>query len=119
MRQKWLWAALLIAGGVRPSSACLNDRDSDTLANQGKQLPDVVRVISGRFERNPPLYYQMRIARVAKELKLHSELLALYDDIAVANDRLGRDDEAIAWMTRKKARLAQSSTQSPANNAYA
>ena len=115
MKIRRLSALLLIALGSRGAMACLNDRDSDTLANQGKQLPDVVRVISGRFERNPPLYYQMRIARVAGELKLHPERLALYDDIAVANDRLGRDDAAIAWMNRKKARLAKSSTRSAAD----
>ena len=97
----------LVALTTRGALSCINDRDSDTLAAEGKQLPDVVRVISGRFERNPPLYFQMRIARVQKELQLYPERLPLYDDIAVAFDRLGRGDEAIAWMNRKKAQLAK------------
>ncbi|HEX8833759.1 MAG TPA: hypothetical protein VF719_06140 [Abditibacteriaceae bacterium] len=94
-----------VLGAQTASRACLNDIDSDTLANQAKGLPDVVRVITGRFERNPPLFYQMRVARVQNELKANPSRLPLYDDIAVALDRLGRDDEAIAWMKWKKAQL--------------
>ena len=119
--QTWLLTTLsltLIALTLtsRGAFACINDRDSDTLAIQGQQLPDVVRVISGRFERNPPLYFQMRIARVAAELQKHPERLALYDDIAVAHDRLGQQNQAIAWMNRKRAQMAQSSTRSSADD---
>jgi len=86
------------------SYACLNDRD--TLAEEIKGLPDVVQVVTGRFERNPPLYYQMRLARVAAELKTNPALLSGYDDAGVACDRLGRDDEAIAWMDKKRVQLS-------------
>ncbi len=79
--------------------------DYDTLAMEAKGLPDVVQIISGRFERNPTLYYEMRLARVTKELQTHSDNLALYDDAGVACDRLGRDDEALHWMMKKRARL--------------
>ncbi len=44
-----------------PAHACINDRD--TLAEEIKGLPDVAQIITGRFERNPPLYHQMRIDR--------------------------------------------------------
>ncbi len=89
---------------------CLNDRDSDGFeaepsspspAQQAKDLPDVVQVITGRFERNPLLFYQMRVTRVAAELKADPTKLGLYDDAAVACDRMGRDDEAIAWIEKK------------------
>ncbi|MDQ2731015.1 MAG: hypothetical protein M3Y56_05100, partial [Armatimonadota bacterium] len=85
--------------------ACLNDHDSDTLAHQAKQLPDVVRVITGRFERNPPLYYEMRISRETKDLQKDPTRLPLYDDVAVAYDRLHRDDEAIQWIEKKRDQL--------------
>ena len=99
---------------LSPSSAlaCLNDRD--TLAEEIKGLPDVVQVVTGRFERNPPLYYQMRLARVSAELKSHPALLPDYDDAGVACDRLGRDDESIAWMEKKQAQLRLVSTKDPA-----
>lgn len=81
------------------ASACM--WDSDTLAMEAKGLPDVVRVVSGRFERNPPLYYEMRLKRVAAELRTKPGDLDLYDDAGVACARLGRNDEAIEWMARK------------------
>ena len=104
-----LLALLLIQGSAR---ACLNDRD--TLAEEIKGLPDVVQVVTGRFERNPPLYYQMRLARVTAELKAAPGLLPDYDDAGVACDRLGRDGEAIAWMDKKRARLVRSDAADPA-----
>lgn len=85
--------------------ACLNDRDSDSLAVEGGKLPNVVAVITGRFERNPPLFYQMRRARVAHELQTRPNDLKLYDDVAVACDRLGNDDEALIWIAKKRAVL--------------
>lgn len=114
--------AFLIGLSYGPVRACLNDRDSDTLAQQAEQvqqapqttaesgrqasgLPDVVRVITGRFERNPPLFYVMRLHRVAAEISAHPDRLALYDDAAVACDRLQRDDAAIRWIERKRQRL--------------
>lgn len=92
-------AAALMALVALPSSACLNDRD--TLANEANRYPNVLQTITGRFERNPPLYYQMRIQRVTAELKADPSIVADYDDVGVANDRIGKDDEAIAWMDRK------------------
>lgn len=79
--------------------------DSDTLAAEAKGLPDVVQIITGRFERNPPLYYQMRLQRVTQTLKKQPDRFELYDDAGVACDRLGRGKQAIAWMNRKRARL--------------
>ncbi len=86
-----------------PSHACLNDMDS--LATEAKGLPGTLEVISGRFERNPPLFYQMRLARVTKEIAAQPTKLNLYDDAGVACDRLHRDDEAIAWMKQKRAQM--------------
>jgi len=87
----------------RPALACLNDRD--TLAAEAQRRPDVLRAITGRFERNPAMYYEMRIARLKVELAHNPTLLSDYDDIAVALDRLGYDTQAIAWIDRKLVRL--------------
>jgi len=64
-------------------------------------MPDVVQVTVGRFERNPPLYYQMRIDRETPLVKKSPKQLDLYDDLGVANERLGNDDLAIDWMEKK------------------
>ncbi|HEY3330864.1 MAG TPA: hypothetical protein VGK19_12625 [Capsulimonadaceae bacterium] len=96
-------ALLLTIAAAAPASACLNDRD--TLAEEIKGLPEVTQIITGRFERNPPLYYEMRIKRLESEIPAHPDVLNNYDDIAVALDRVHRDDEAIRWEERKRAKL--------------
>ncbi len=50
---------------ARPLKACL--WDYDTLAAEAKgQMADVVHIIAGRFERKPPLYYEMRLERLGR-----------------------------------------------------
>ena len=83
--------------------ACMWDRD--TLVEEAKGRPETIRTIVGWFNQYPPLYYEMRLERVAREIESRLDDLGLYDDAAVACDRLGRHDEAIAWMERKKAAL--------------
>ncbi|WP_146855562.1 hypothetical protein [Brevifollis gellanilyticus] len=61
--------------------------------------------ILGYFDRNPPLYYEMRHQRMEKESMSASDNLSLYDDGGVAADRLGKSDLAIQWMQRKKIRM--------------
>lgn len=95
-----------------PLQACIWDRD--TLESETTGVPEAVAVISGRFPRNPPLYYEMRIERISKEIEKEDSQLELYDDIAVALDRVGRGEEAIKWMERKE-RLLLSGDQSSAN----
>jgi hypothetical protein len=88
---------------ARPVAACL--WDYDTLAAEAKgQMADVVHIIAGRFERNPSLYYEMRLKRAAARIAADPDDLAAYDDAGVAADRLGRGDEAIAWMEKKALR---------------
>ena len=88
---------------ILPASACLWDRD--TLQEEAKGKLDTVRAITGWFDRYPPRYYEMRLERVAAELAARPQSLDLYDDAGVACSRLGRHDEAIAWMQKKKAVL--------------
>lgn len=73
--------------------------DSDTVAAELKGMPELQDVIAGRFERNPALYYEMRIARIKgkKEFSFPDD----YFDVAVALDRLGRDDEAISLIENR------------------
>lgn len=84
-------------------SACL--WDSDTLRAEAAGAPGMVETIVGRFDRYPPLYYEMRLQRVTKLLDSDPTDLAAYDDAGVSCDRLGRYDEAVAWMTKKRTTL--------------
>ncbi len=95
----------LLLGLPLSVAACLWDRD--TPGDEAKGLPDIVAILSGRFARNPPLFYEMRLERVTAELHSHPGDLAAYDDAGVACDRLGRGDEAIDWMEKKRAQLEQ------------
>lgn len=101
---------LLILGLILfPASALACLWDSDTLRAEARGLPGIVDLLTGRFEREPDLYYQMRLARVSAAIEAAppdaARDLSLYDDAAVACDRLGRHDDAIEWMARKRARL--------------
>lgn len=98
-------AVLIVAGLLTPWPllACL--WDEDTLAAEAKGIPEVVRIITGRFERNPPRYYEMRIDLAEGRITANPDDLDAYDNAGVACDRLGRGDEAIAWMERKGERL--------------
>lgn len=91
---------LLIA---TPLCACLWDRDTIAMEAQGRL--EVVETMVGWFDRFPAEYYQMRLDRVTREISTTPERLDLYDDAAVSCDRLGRHDEAVAWMETKDARM--------------
>ena len=93
----------LILLTAKAALACFWDRD--TLAQEAAGLPGVVEVLLGRIDRWPPEYYAMRLERVTKQLVTEPNNLELYDDAAVASDRLKRFDEAIEWMARKRAIL--------------
>lgn len=84
---------LLACASAVLAPACLNDRDS--LADEARKNRDLLTTLVGGFERNPPLYYEMRIERINKELAANPAQLPLYDDIAMAYDRIRKDDDAL------------------------
>ena len=104
MRWSILLAALLISA---PMFACINDRDSRRVQKEAnpddpmRGLPPIPEVLRGRFDRYPPQYFEMRRDRVELEIKTDTKNYGLYDDLAVAYDRLGDNTTAIAWMEKK------------------
>lgn len=78
---------------------CLWDRD--TLAEESEKGRDTLNTLVGWFDRYPPEYYRHRLDRVLAALKQNPGNLDLYDDAAVALDRLHRSSEAIEMMERK------------------
>ncbi len=103
-RRSFLLSAIgiILAGAAH---ACI--WDTDTLDTEVKGKLDIVTTVTGRFPRNPPRYYEMRLARVTEEVKCTPEKLGLYDDAGAACDYLGRGPEAISWMERKAAAMKQ------------
>ncbi len=89
--------------GISESLACMWDRD--TLSQEYKAAPGVTEIITGRFERFPPQYYEMRLERVKQEIEVNPGDLALYDDAGVASDRLNLSEEAVSWMAEKKTEM--------------
>ena len=107
MRRRHLLGLLAGTAGLstlsRPAAACL--WDSDTLEREAAGAPRVVPTLVGGFPRYPARYYAMRLERVSAELGRNEDDLSLYDDAGVAADRLGKHDDALAWMAKKKVAL--------------
>lgn len=100
MRNWFLLAGVLISG---LSLGCLWDRD--TVAMELKGMPEIQDVIAGRFERNPDLFYEMRIDRITQAGPAMT--FEEYFDVAVAFDRLGKHDEAIGWIDQIDERISK------------
>ncbi len=94
---------LTILLAVSNAEACIWDRD--TLATEAKGIPNVISTITGRFDRYPARYYEMRRDRVLVQIQQEPDKLDLYDDLAVCYDRLGDATTAIEWMAKKRLQL--------------
>src|SRR4051794_11504813 len=83
-----------------PAYACI--WDDDTLLDERRGLPGVAEVIAGKWERHSPFFYEHRIKAMTAGLEKDPNHLAAYDNLAVAFEKLGRPDEAIALMLKKE-----------------
>ena len=74
--------------------------DYDTLLVERSRFPQVLELITGKFLRHSPEFYRWRISdRQAKLGQADTSDLAtakIYDDLAVAFDKIGEHDQAIA-----------------------
>ncbi len=102
---RWFCLALATLGlfTAAVAEACLWDRD--TLREEIAGRPAIHLVLIGWVDQYPPRYYERRLERVRTEVERDPTDLSLFDDAAVACDRLGRCDEAIDWMARKRGAL--------------
>lgn len=81
------------------ASACL--WDYDTLLMERRKFPGVVEVISGKFLRHSPEFYQWRIKDRTEKLKTNPSRLDWYDDLAVAYSKTGDHKKAIEIIQQK------------------
>lgn len=74
--------------------ACL--WDWDTLQMERRRFPAVLEMITGKFVRHSPAYYEWRIQDRTKRMRSPARDPELVDDLAVAYSKLGRHAEGIA-----------------------
>lgn len=78
--------------------ACL--WDYDTLAMERQRFPEAQELIAGHFVRHSAAYYEWRLSdRTAKPIDQRTP--TDFDDIAVAYDKLGKQDKAIDTIRAK------------------
>lgn len=106
-----LIVALLLSAPA-PATACLWDRD--TLLMERRRFPGALELITGKFLRHSAAFYEWRVADRRRRLAEKPGDLALRDDLAVALDKLGRHDEAIA-VARETEKLAPDRYETHAN----
>lgn len=85
--------------------ACL--WDFDTLAMERQRFPEIHELITGHFLHHSQDYYLWRIAD-RKRVPEESWTPSMFDDIAVAYDKLKQRDMAIETIQRKMTRFPQS-----------
>lgn len=89
---------ILVAGVlflVLPAAAIACLWDYDTIRMERSRFPDTLELITGKFLRHSPEFYQWRIQDRLKRLETDPTNAALLDDLAVAYDKVGEHDKAI------------------------
>jgi tetratricopeptide (TPR) repeat protein len=81
---------------VRTADACL--WDTDTLEQERSRFPSVLELVTGKFLRHTPEFYEWRIRDRLRRLKEQPNKAWLADDLAVAYDKTEQHDQAIAVM---------------------
>jgi Tfp pilus assembly protein PilF len=93
-------ASLLLVLLPTLAVACL--WDYDTLLAERSRFPTTLELITGKFLRHSPEFYEWRVQDRLKKLEADPENLAFLDDLAVAYDKLGKQDLAIELMEKKE-----------------
>jgi tetratricopeptide (TPR) repeat protein len=94
-------AALVVAAGLLvPSVAYACMWDYDTIQMERARFPGTLELITGKFLRHSPEFYQWRIANRLKRLETDPTNAALLDDLAAAYDKTGQHDKAIETAQR-------------------
>lgn len=79
--------------------------DEDTLKEESLGIKDVAEVVQGRILKHSRVFYERKVAYTEPLLKQEPVKPERYDDLAVAYEKLGRTQEAIALMEAKEKRF--------------
>ncbi len=100
MKYRMRTLVILVVLFPAPLVACL--WDSDTLEEERRQFPSVLELITGKFLRHSPAFYEWLIEDRKKRLGQEPENVDLYDDLAVAYEKTGQTDLAIETILKKE-----------------
>ncbi|WP_425395731.1 hypothetical protein [Aeoliella sp.] len=89
---------IVLLAAARPSAACL--WDYDTLAMERQRFPEAHELIAGYFVRHSDAYYRWRIEDRTAKVEA-DRTPGDYDDIAVAQEKLGQHDAAMETIREK------------------
>jgi tetratricopeptide (TPR) repeat protein len=96
--------ACLLLLMVSPLAACL--WDFDTIKMETQRFPGTLELITGKFLRHSKPFYEWRIEdrqkRIAEAAEDDESVAALYDDLAVAQEKVGKTHAAIETMRKKE-----------------
>lgn len=104
--------SLMVLLPIPMAWACL--WDSDTLEMERRRYPTTLELITGKFLRHSPEFYQWRIQDRLERLRSEPSNVSLYDDLGVAYDKLGQHDRALA-MAEKAEQIQPGRYETAAN----
>lgn len=87
--------AAILLGLIVPSVAVACLWDYDTIKMERSRFPGTLELVTGKFLRHTPEFYQWRIQDRLKRLESDPTSATLLDDLAVAYDKTGQHDKAI------------------------
>lgn len=90
---------VILIGVCSSALACLWDHD--TLQMERKEFPSALELIAGKFLRHSDEFYQWRVEDRSRKLK-QQPTAELYDDLAVAYEKLGKHKQAIEVTLKKQ-----------------
>ena len=83
-------AVATVAVALIPSLALACAWDYDTLKMERQRFPSALELITGKFLRHSPEFYEWRIRDSEAKLAADPNNLAYLDDLAVAYDKVGK-----------------------------
>ena len=101
MLPRFILLALVVSLLLPPHAAWACLWDYDTLRDEQRGLPTMSAILAGKWERHSGYFYAQRVERMQAVLARTPDDLAAIDNMAVALEKLGRIDEAIALMQEK------------------
>ena len=91
---------VILAGLLIPSVTVACSWDYDTIKMERQRFPETLELITGKFLRHTPEFYEWRIQNRLDRLERDPTNAALLDDLAVAYDKTGQHDKAIETALR-------------------
>src|SRR5262245_42838018 len=99
---RYIFPTALLAGLLLPSAAVACLWDYDTLKQERARFPGTLELITGKFLRHSPEFYEWRIKDRLAKLKDDPKNLAYHDDLAVAYHKTGQHDKAVETILAKE-----------------